>query len=161
MQGLYNTTFKNLNRSQAQNTRLEVRIAELDWSFQEYRNQNGFLELQVSQYENMTLRAQINTLETTVQDYLGRLVVLKGSRERGDDYWQRRLRDATRMIQDRDDYNTTLMVQVQEVARHVRDLAVEAEALRSFVALEMDKTPRFLQLLEAIEELGVRAGAYL
>ena len=161
MQNLYVSTSETLKQCQAQNALLEHKVEDLDRSLEKYVARNGFLELQLSQQENASLQARIGELEAKVQDYLGRLVVLEGAAQGGDNYWLRRLRDATRMIQDRDDYNTTLMVQVQEVAQYVKNLAAEAEALTPFVAQDMKEAARFVQLLKAIQDLGTRADAYL
>ncbi|MFQ6665676.1 hypothetical protein Gotur_032323, partial [Gossypium turneri] len=123
---------KSLSENQKEKGELKDRVAELERSFRQYRNQNCAIELRDSLSRIEEMKKRIEELEMALQHFRIKL-------ETGGE----------------------AVVQIREVADHLQTLAVQADTLSVKYKLESDRGQELASLLRKIRVLSIRAKPYL
>ncbi|XP_016730698.1 tropomyosin alpha-1 chain-like [Gossypium hirsutum] len=148
---------KSLSENRKEKGKLKGRVAELERSLHQYRNQNFAIELRASLSKIEEMKERIEELESTLQNCEIRIEYL----ETNENHQNEQLHDFQNQVRNRDDIMGEAVVQIREVADHLQTLAVQANTLSVKYELESNRGQELASLLRKIRVLRIRAKPYL
>ncbi|KAG8481334.1 hypothetical protein CXB51_026260 [Gossypium anomalum] len=129
---------------------LQKEATELGRSLHLQRSRDSTVEVK-------KLKGKVEELESALQD--GKLFIEQ--LEAREDYLKGKLCQSKEQFRDRDYLIGEAIIQIREVAKHVRDLAVRADVLSMIHESSSDVGRELALLLDRVKTLGIRAKVYL
>ncbi|XP_012442060.1 tropomyosin-2-like [Gossypium raimondii] len=148
---------RSLSESQNERDELKARVAELEKTVHQYRNHNIVMELQASLSRIEQMKRTVEGLEIALQNCEARIEHLEANK----DHQSEQLHYLQDQVAKRDHIMGEAVVQIQGVAKHLQNLAIQADILSVKYESESDQGQKLASLLREIKVLSVRAKPYL
>ncbi|MFQ6622272.1 hypothetical protein Gotur_002321 [Gossypium turneri] len=148
---------RSFSESQNERDELKARVARLEKTVHKYQNRNSLVELQASLSRIEQMKRTIEGLEMTLQNCEAKIEYL----ETNEDHQNKQLHYFQDQVAKRDHIMGEAVVQIQEVAKHLQTLAVQADILSIKLESESDWGQKLASLFREIKVLSIRAKPYL